>query len=105
MFNFSFYLKHILYMEFKLISGVSLTCSKPCTTSVGHTEGNMTYLYYRNLLPFLLKCNTKFFEKYRCSLILGSAYIIIEPRYVISNNVAVDSDEPMQPPFKLRHSK
>ena len=29
--------------------------------------------------------------------------IKIEPRHVISNNV--DSDEPVQPPFKLRNSK
>ena len=32
---------------------------------------------------------------------------IIEPVYVISKNVVfcVDSDEPVQPPFKLRNSK
>ena len=33
---------------------------------------------------------------------------IIEPRHVISNSgilTSVDSDEPVQPPFKLRNSK
>ena len=33
---------------------------------------------------------------------------IIEPRHEISNSgilKSVDSDEPVQPPFKLRHSK
>ena len=29
---------------------------------------------------------------------------IIEPRHEISNNLT-DSDEPLQPPFKLRNSK
>ena len=39
---------------------------------------------------------------------LRETVYIIESRHVIRNNVAfltsVDSDEPMQPPFKLRNS-
>ena len=36
-----------------------------------------------------------------------SITILYEPRHVISNNMAisVDSDEPVQPPVKLRDSK
>ena len=39
----------------------------------------------------------------------GSTLITYEPWHEISNNVtfchSVDSDEPVQPPFKLRNSK
>ena len=35
-------------MESKSISGVTSTCSNPCTTPVGHTEDDMAYLCSQN---------------------------------------------------------
>ena len=67
-FHFLFYQMHIIGMRSKSISGVASSCHIPCTTPVGHTKDNMAYLYSRNLLPLLLKCNTKFREKYKRSL-------------------------------------
>ena len=65
--------KHIKDMESKSILGVTSMCSNHCTTPVGHTEDDTSYICSQNLLPFLLKCNTKFLEKFKCFLILGSA--------------------------------
>ena len=47
----------------------------PLGSSVGHSEDDMAYLCSQNLQPFVLKCNTKFLEKYKRSLIFGSVYI------------------------------
>ena len=69
------YLKHIKGMEPKSISGVTSLCSNSCTNTSGHSEGDMTYLCSLNRLPFLMKCNNKFLEKYKGSIILGYAYI------------------------------
>ena len=50
-----------------------------------------------------------FFNEACVSLSVRLRNISNEPRHEISNNVAfltsVDSDEPVQPPFKLRNSK
>ena len=54
---------------------VTSMCSNTCTASVGHIRHDMAYWCFRNLLPFLLKCNAKFLEKYKGSLIFGSANI------------------------------
>ena len=35
--------KHIKDMELKSISGVTFTCSTPCTTTYGHSEGDIVY--------------------------------------------------------------
>ena len=69
-----FYLKHIKDMEPKTILGVTSTCSNTCTIPVGHTGDDAAFCCFRNLLPFLWKCKTKFLEKYKGSLIFGSAY-------------------------------
>ena len=68
-FHFLFYPKHIKDMEFKSLSGLTSTSRNPCTTPVGHTEDDTAHLCSRNLLSFPLKCNTKFLEKYKGSLI------------------------------------
>ena len=55
----------------------------------------------------------RFFLRENCDYFLilqiNHVFKIHEPRHVISNNVAfltcVDSDEPVQPPVKLRYSK
>ena len=48
----------------------------PCAIHVRHTEDDMAYLCSPNLRPLLVKCNAKFLEKYKGSLIFGSAYIL-----------------------------
>ena len=64
-----FCLKHIKDMEPKSISDVTSTRSNPCSTPSGHSEGDMTYYVCSlNLLPLLMKCNTKVLEKNNCSL-------------------------------------
>ena len=75
-FHFLFYLKNIKDMESKSTSGVSSTCSNPCTTPVGNTVDDMAYLCSWNLLSFLLQRITDFLEKYKRSLIFDSAYKI-----------------------------
>ena len=62
-------------MESKSVSGVASTCCNPCMTPVGHTGDDMAYLCSLNLLPSLRKCNSKFQEKFKGSLIFGSTYI------------------------------
>ena len=61
-------------MESKSIPEVTSTCKNPCTTSVGHIKMDMAYLCFRNLLQFLMKCNTKLLDKYKHSIIFVSAY-------------------------------
>ena len=57
-------------MESKSISSVTSTCRNTCTTPVGHAGDDIAYLCSWNLLSLLLKCNTKFLEKYKGSLIM-----------------------------------
>ena len=64
-------------MESKSILGVTSMCSKSYTIPIGHTEDDTAFLCSCYMLPFLLKCKTKFLEKYKGSLIFGSAYISI----------------------------
>ena len=74
-FYFLSYLKHIKDMESKSIWEVTSTYRNPCTTPTGHTKDNMVYLCSQNLLPSFMKCNTKFLEKCKRSLMFGSAHI------------------------------
>ena len=64
----------------------------------------------KKMVPTLLK-NVDWDVKHQhkqsiCHSIIFSNFIIIEPQHEISNILSsVDSDEPLQPPFKLRNSK
>ena len=55
-------------MEPKSISDVTSTRSNLCSTPSGHSEDDIAYLCTLNLLPFLMKCNTKFLQKNNGSL-------------------------------------
>ena len=74
-FHFLFYLKHIKDMESNSIWVVISTCSDTYMSPVRQTRDTKVYPCSRNLLPFCLKCNTKFLEKYKGSYIFSSAYI------------------------------
>ena len=65
-FHILFYLKRIKDIDSKTIYVQQHT----------HNICDSAYLCSWNLLPFLLKCNTKFLEKYKGIFIFGSVYII-----------------------------
>ena len=87
-FLFSFYLKHIQCNLYGV--QVNIGCDLHMQQHLSGTcQAYWGWYGVHVSLPFLLKCNTKSLEKYKRSLLFGSAYIIIfEPRHVISNNVA-----------------
>ena len=102
-------------MESKSIWGVTTSCSNTYTRPVRHTGDDMAYPCSGNLLLFLLKCNTKFLENPSVVYFWFCVFIflaVFKQKWAATCDfqqcgilTSVDSDKPVQPPYKLRNSK